>query len=240
MDEELGAATASGWGVRVVPLLDQVIGVVRRPLVVLQLSMFLVLLVACVNVSNVLLARGLSRTNEMAVMMALGAGRVRIARRVLAETLAIAGIGGAVGLAVAAASVRVIARITATIFPGAAPAALDPRVVAFTVGLAIATALIAGVLPALRMSATDPGSILSGAGPRRTHDRNLNGYIDRILAEVRGMPSSTRRTRHSPGTRPPTPRARLASAGPDSPARDRFPVYVETGRAWTTASCSRC
>jgi predicted permease len=115
-----------------------------------------VLMVACANVAGVLLARGASRRQEMALRVAIGAGRARLARQMLAESLLLFVCGGAAGLILARTLTSVIAsRLPALPFPVELSLVLDGRVIAYTVGLSLLAALLSGLAPALQASKTD-------------------------------------------------------------------------------------
>jgi putative ABC transport system permease protein len=158
--------TNEGEGFEVRPALEAVIGDVRGALWIVMSASLLILLLACSNVANLLLARATARHREMAVRNALGAGRARIVGLVLAESLALAAAGAAVGLAVGWMLVRSSAALLDG-FPRAADISLDPRVAAFAVAMAAVAALAAGAAPALRaarvaamagLRSRDPGS----------------------------------------------------------------------------------
>ena len=138
-----------GWPIA---LRDHLTGDVRVPLLVLTGAVALVLLLACANVANLLLVRGMRRSGEIAVRLALGAERGRIRAELLMESVVLAVIGGALGLAVAAAGVGVLRAIMPPSVAAVAPIALDWRVVMFTAVASIATGLIFGAAPAWRLA----------------------------------------------------------------------------------------
>ncbi len=138
---------------------------VRTPLLILLAAVGVVLLVVCANVANLLLSRGLSRSRDLAVRAALGAGRGRLAREQLMEAGVLAAAGTGVGLLLASAGMVAIRPLLPPELPGAAHAVgLDLRVVAVTGGLALVTALLAGALPALRSARRAPAVGLREAG----------------------------------------------------------------------------
>jgi putative ABC transport system permease protein len=140
-------------GIRVVPLAAQIHGkTVPFMLAVLSAAIFLVLLIACANAANLLLARGAVRRREIALRVALGAGRRRILRQLVTESILLSGFAGALGLPFAAWSIHGLVALAP---PGVArldEAHIDTRVLAFTVGLSLVTGLLFGLAPALRIS----------------------------------------------------------------------------------------
>ncbi|HVL67043.1 MAG TPA: ABC transporter permease [Vicinamibacterales bacterium] len=142
-------------GAVVVSLRDHLMGDVRLPLLVLLGAVVLVLVIACANVASLLLARGLAREREFAVRAALGAGRARLVRQLMVESLVLSGISAAAGLLLAHWLISAIV----TVAPGDVvrlhDAVLDTRILVFTAVLTAATALAFGVLPALQFSRPD-------------------------------------------------------------------------------------
>ena len=145
--------TNTGWtSVLVEDVRDSIVGKVRPGLLVMLGAVGLVLLVVCANVANLLLVRGTGREREMAVRAALGAGRVRVVRLLVAESMLLAGIGGALGVALAWLSVRTFVALGGGLLPRAADVRLDLGVLAFAVGITLLTGLISGLWPAVRAS----------------------------------------------------------------------------------------
>ena len=144
------------WSVAVLPLKEPFAGRVRPKLYLLSGSVLLVLLIACVNVSNLLLARGQSRAREMAIRAALGAKKARIVRQVLVESLILGLLGCALGLSFALFGIDALARL----FAGQVPQLLQPQInleiLAVSVLMTFGCALLFGLLPALRAGRTDP------------------------------------------------------------------------------------
>jgi len=148
-----------------IPLKDVVVGDARRPLLIFAGAVAFVLLIACANVANLLLMRVATRDREIAVRAALGAARMRLIRQLLTETLAIAMLGAAAGVALAVAGIRMLLAIApAETLPRAGNVHVDGGVLLFTAGLSIVTALLCGLVPALH--ATEPrlrASLVNGA-----------------------------------------------------------------------------
>jgi putative ABC transport system permease protein len=155
-----------GWGrdVAVVPLRDAVVGSARPTLVMLLGAVSLVLLVACVNVATLFAERAAGRGREVAVRAALGAGRRRIARQLLTESLVVAALGAGAGLALAAAAVRALVALLPPGTPRAEEIGVDLRVLGVTAALAALSGLAFGLLPARRAARQDVhGALREGA-----------------------------------------------------------------------------
>jgi putative ABC transport system permease protein len=143
---------------------DLLVQGVRTPLLLLLGAVVAVLLIACLNVAGLLLARGLSRRRELAVRIALGAGHGRIVGHLLVESMLIAVVGGAAGLILASFAVPVLVQLVGPTLPRADSIAVDERVVAFTFGLALITGLVFGLVPALQSTQLDVRQALSEGG----------------------------------------------------------------------------
>ncbi len=147
----------------IVPLLEQVVGNVRRSLWVLLGSVGFVLLIACANVANLMLSRALARQQEIAVRTALGATRWHIVRQLLTESLLISLGGGALGILICILSVKGIHIFGTKSIPRLQDVAIDGRVLLFTVLLSFSSGILFGLVPALRVSRLDLNSTLKDA-----------------------------------------------------------------------------
>jgi putative ABC transport system permease protein len=158
---------------------DLVTGGSRRALLIVFAAVATVLLIACATVANLFLAKAESRRQEIAVRNALGAGRARIARQLLTESLMLAGLSGVLGAALAQVGMRVLQTIPATTIPRAQEAGLNSGVLLFGLALTLGTGLLFGLVPMLRLSRPDAGRVLH-AGGRGAVDR-ARGHVRRAL-----------------------------------------------------------
>jgi len=160
-------------GIDVRSYTEAVVGNVRTPLRVLLGAVFLVLLIACANVANLLLAAGLARRRELAIRLALGAGQADLARQLTAESVLLAVSGGAIGVLLAYWILRTFLVLAGNQLPRAATIAIDGRVLAFTAAMSMIVGVFCGVWPLvlLRMrelaSAVREGDLRTGSGGRR-------------------------------------------------------------------------
>ena len=176
--------TNAAAGVTLEPLQEPVVSRARPALLLLAGAVALVLLIACANVANLLLAQGLAREKETALRAALGASRGRLASLWLVESSLVAVPAGALGLALAKVGVELLPRWAPAALPRLGEIAVDARVAAFTLAVALATALLAGLLPALRGSHGDVAALLktgerggTGRARHRLHDALVVGEL---------------------------------------------------------------
>jgi predicted permease len=156
-----------GWGMALRPLLEQRVGNLRSSLLLLVGAVGLVLLVACVNLANLMLARGVARFNELAVRLALGATPGTLARGVFLESLVLAVTGGAVGAGLAAAGLPLLARsLPPGLVPRSSAIAVDGGALAFALGVSVLTGLVFGLLPAWQVLRANVNETLKSGGSR--------------------------------------------------------------------------
>ncbi|MEP6691037.1 MAG: ABC transporter permease [Gemmatimonadaceae bacterium] len=174
-------------GMTVGSMREALVGDVRKPLVILLGAVGFVLLIACANVANLVLARSTTRQTEMAVRSALGAGRGRLVRQLLTESVLLAVAGGALGLLLAIWGVRALGALQPKGIPRLDTVSIDGSVMAFTAGIALLTGIVFGIAPAMQLVSRGGGLALSlRAGSRAMLSswggRRLRGAL--IVAEI--------------------------------------------------------
>jgi putative ABC transport system permease protein len=156
----------AGLYFNVVPMFEDIVSGVRPAILSLMAAVGLVLLIACANVANLLVVRASARSRELGVRAAIGASRWQLVRQMLAESLAIAGIGTVLGLGLARAGVRLLMMMGPRDLPRLDAVAIDPVVLTFAVAAGLATAVLCGLVPALRASRADVMDVLRAVGGR--------------------------------------------------------------------------
>ena len=170
---------AHGWGASVKNFVDSTVGHVRSLLWLLLCAVSMVLLIACGNAANLLLARAASRMRELGVRVALGAGRSRITRQLLTEAILIGVAAGAIGIGLAFAFLRLLPLLDPGNIPRLREASLDTRVLLFTVAISLLTSVLTGVFPALAVSRLNLTDFLA-----TTSSRSVAGAHNRIQSAL--------------------------------------------------------
>ena len=177
-----------GIGATLIPLKEEMVGDVRRLLLVLLAAVGFVLLIACVNVANLLMARSMGRNREFAVRAALGAGRGRIVRQLLTESMLLALAGGGLGLLLAAWGTKVALQHLPSGLPRASEVGMDWKVLLFTSGIVLVCGILFGLAPALRISKPNLQDTLKeggrGSGGGKQHAQGAFVIAEMAMALV--------------------------------------------------------
>jgi len=177
-----------GQGITLVPLKTDVVGDVRGILLVLLGAVSFVLLIACANVANLLLARSTGRSREFAIRAALGASPLRVIRQLLTESVLLGIAGGCIGLVLAKLGVRVLVAALADSLPRSEEIVLDSHVLLYTLGISILTGIVFGLIPALRTLRPDTHETLKeggrGASGARHRAQNVFIVVEMAMAVV--------------------------------------------------------
>ena len=183
--QSCGQYVGKGYSMQLRPLKDYVSGKLRRSLIVLWCAVGMILLIVCVNLSNLLLARAASRTREFAMRTALGASRGRLVRQLLTESLVLSGAGALLGLGLAFAVIAWLAHQGSIALPLLSSVRVDASALAWTILIAIAAAVFFGLAPGLKMSGGNLQETLKDSGPGtsegRKHER-MRGAL--VISEV--------------------------------------------------------
>jgi len=174
-------AENKGVGVLIIPFRSDLVGDLSASLWMLQGAVAFVLLIACANVANLLLARSSSRRKEIALRLALGAGRVRLLRQLLTESLLLAAAGGVLGTLLAAWGLNLVLALVPGDLPRVDEISLDARVLAFTAGLSLVTGVLFGLLPARRATRVDLVDPLKEGGRQMIGGRRNRGTLKLLV-----------------------------------------------------------
>lgn len=181
--QRLEAQYKNSRGIRLVQILDLWVANVRSTLWMMMAAVGFVLLIACTNVANLLLARATVRRREISIRVALGAGRSRLIQQFLAEGLLLSMLGGALGIALAWWSMNVLGKLAFPFVPRSQEIRIDARVLLFTLGVSILTSIVFGLIPSLQAGKTDVQKTLKEGG-NTVSDSLVGGWLRQILVVI--------------------------------------------------------
>ena len=173
--EQLYPEDDKGWGAVILPLREELVGDVRQALLVLLGAVAFVLLIACANVANLVLAKTLARRKEIAIRTALGASRLVVLRQILAETVLLSVAGGALGLFLARFLISLIVKVLGDRIPPFMQITLDVPVLTFTLLLSVVAGVLAGLIPSVRFTKADVNEALKQGQSRGSSDARGGG-----------------------------------------------------------------
>jgi putative ABC transport system permease protein len=170
-----------GWGIAVQPLHEELVGRTRTTLWLLLGTVFFVLLIACVNVANLLLARATSRQREMAVRAAMGAGRGRMVRQMLTESLLLAILSGIAGIALAKWAIQLLRVLGPEQLPRLQAVTIDGKILLFTLALTLFTGVLFGLAPALQAGRYNLNEVMKEGGRSGSSSRRQRRLRDSLV-----------------------------------------------------------
>ncbi|HEX5966341.1 MAG TPA: ABC transporter permease, partial [Pyrinomonadaceae bacterium] len=181
--QRLEAQYKNGRGIRLTQIEELWVAGVRSPLWMMMVAVAFVLLIACTNVANLLLARATVRRREISIRVALGAGRGRLIQQFLAEGLLLSMIGGGLGVALAWWSMGVLGKIAFPFLPRSQEIRIDSRVLLFTLAVSILTSIVFGLIPSLQAGRTDVQGTLKEGG-NTVSDSMVGGLLRQLLVVI--------------------------------------------------------
>ena len=181
--QRLEAQYKNGRGIRLTQIEELWVAGVRSPLVMMMVAVGFVLLIACTNVANLLLARATVRRREISIRVALGAGRGRLIQQFLAEGLLLSILGGILGVALAWWSMGVLGKIAFPFLPRSQEIRIDSRVLLFTLAVSVLTSIVFGLIPSLQAGKTDVQTTLKEGG-NTTSDSMVGGWLRQLLVVI--------------------------------------------------------